>query len=129
MGVCKRCGQHPDSWDGYCKACLAEWSVWTGTTAVRNPDTPKLDQLREALEERGIDVATATIDFWPEDVELVQGVIVTSERTVVLFEYDWLHGANSIVRWEDITERADRWYPFGHVEAAFRILDSDRYGW
>lgn len=107
-----------------CKACAEEWQVWASTVSVREAKTPGMRQVREALEEKLIDVDASTIDYWSEDTDLIQGMVVTATRRVTLFDYDWLHGANSIVAWEEITDEPDKWYPPGHVEAANRILDS-----
>ncbi len=44
-------------------------------------------QVREALEEKLIDVDASTIDYWPEDTALIQGIVVTATRRVTLLGF------------------------------------------
>jgi hypothetical protein len=87
-------------------------------------------RLRVLLEENGFDPAGAMVDCWPENGDLEEGWIVTSDGRV--FSFDFRYGrkgdltkmaAEGIMeRWEEVTERTNDWYTREDVEAAIRYV-------
>lgn len=91
-------------------------SIERNTAHLRTHADPALQRIRELLAERGIDVhESLVVNLMPEDTDLLSGLIVSNERRVYEFEFDWRrtvpeHG--HFVVWRDLTS--------SHESRAFR---------
>jgi len=66
-------------------------------------------RLRALLNERGVDVRTShLVQLHTEDTDNWLGIVVTSQRRVLLFVYDHAstpENAGVLKRWQDLTDR------------------------
>jgi hypothetical protein len=106
-------------------------SVRAEALLLRESRDPYWIRLRDLLRDKGLDPKELLIGSWPEDANLDEGWIVTTDARVYLFQLR--HGARgdinrqlreaTLERWEEITSQPDRWYPREEVEAALRTIE------
>jgi hypothetical protein len=66
-----------------------------------------LQRIAALVRDRGVDPDHAVIaDYFPDDTSFMFGVLVTSDRKVFQFGYDWLHKptlGGALSEWNDLT--------------------------
>jgi hypothetical protein len=79
------------------------------TELLRNSPDPMWRRTRELLEERGVAPATSILaTSFPDDTSFEFGVVVTSDRRVFQFGFDYLHTPverGVFTEWVDLTDR------------------------
>jgi hypothetical protein len=97
------------------------------TKDLRVSDEPLFRRLRELLSARGVDPAGAwLVELFPDDTAFQFGLLVTADRRVFQFGYDYLHrgvGEGELREWVDLTHG---WHltPYREdVENGFCYLD------
>ncbi len=77
------------------------------TTLLRSSDDPLWRRLRSLLEGKGLEPGTTAVaDLFPDDNSLEFGLIVTCDRKVFQFDFDYLHKTMAMgifSEWQDIT--------------------------
>jgi hypothetical protein len=68
---------------------------------------PMLARIAALVRERGVDPDRAVIaDYFPDDTSFKFGILVTGEKKVFQFGYDFLHKPElegTLTEWEDLT--------------------------
>jgi hypothetical protein len=101
------------------------------TELLRTSGDPIWTRLRELLRQRDIDPITAVVaDFFPDDVDLEFGVLLTPDGHV--YEFDFTYGSRGDIKTKTATgqisdwrEMTDRWRdrPYrNQIEAAIPLL-------
>lgn len=82
-------------------------SIERDTEHLRTHADPALQRIRELLTERGIDIhASLIVNLMPEDTNLLSGLIVSKDRRVYEFEFDWRRTVpenGHFAVWRDLT--------------------------
>src|SRR5947207_679632 len=111
--------------------------VWTDRTReerveeltgwLRTSPDPLFVRLRALIPEKGIDVQRALLaELFPDDSSLEFGILVTEERRVFQFDFDYLHvdiERGRLITWRELLDRRERWAYEEGINAALRILD------
>ena len=99
------------------------------TSRLRSSPAPVYARIRELLRERGVDpdMSLAAV-MYQDDVELEYGVIVTADRRVFEFDFDYSKGPveeGIFRRWRDLTDSYESYYPRARrqIVAALEMLD------
>ena len=84
--------------------------------------------VKASLADKGIDLQKVIIaDVFPEDHDQIYVVIVTYDRQVFEFYYDWLHKKESegrITEWKDLTSSPEAAYRHESVKVALGLIGS-----
>ena len=99
------------------------------TRLLRSDSGPEWARLRALLSERGLDPnAVALATFFPDDVDMSFGILVTPGDHVYEFDLTYDTGDLAAAVISDWRDRSESWRESPHriaIEAAFRLLAQD----
>ena len=96
------------------------------TRELRESQKPLWSRLRELLIERGLEPKkVALVAFFPDDIQYEYGVVVTADRRIYQFGFDYLHvgvAQGTFREWREFTGQPVP-HPCGtqHVELGFKV--------
>jgi hypothetical protein len=96
------------------------------TQQLRESKEPLWSRIRELLIERGLRPSSlALVASFPDDAQFECGIVVTADRRVYQFGFDYLHvgaASGTFKEWRDFTGKPAP-HPCGirHVEIGFKV--------
>ncbi len=102
------------------------------TALLRESPDPLYARFRELLSERGIDPSTSTLaESFPDDSQFEFGIVVTADRRVYQFGFDYLHKPvreGTFTEWTDLTNTWQSSNYSNPIGRAVRLLNGEPTG-